>query len=127
MTRSLLALAVLSAAVLGTGPSPAGEKAPGDDKAPAGVQITWHGQSFFQIKSTKGTRIVIDPHLIQEYPRVLNCKADIILMTHLHDDHTQLEAVENHKDKDVKVHNGLKGTVQKNTWNPIDEKIKDVH
>ena len=51
---------------------------------PGKVTIRWHGQSFFEITTTKGTNIVIDPHAIPEYPRV-SMKADLVLMSHLHD------------------------------------------
>src|SRR5689334_12075438 len=50
------------------------------------VQISWHGQSFFTVKSTKGTVIVIDPHQIPEYGRLQGLKADAVLMSHLHND-----------------------------------------
>src|SRR5262245_56791751 len=67
------------------------------------VQITWHGQSFFEVKSSKGTNIVLDPHNISEYGRVLGVKADAVLISHTHNDHTQIDVIQNIKDKGVKV------------------------
>jgi L-ascorbate metabolism protein UlaG (beta-lactamase superfamily) len=88
------------------------------------VIIRWYGQSFFEIISTKGTRIVIDPHAIEAYGRPL-LKADLVLMTHFHVDHTRTDAITNLKD--AKQINALKkdeaGQIQ---WNILDEKFKDV-
>jgi L-ascorbate metabolism protein UlaG (beta-lactamase superfamily) len=123
MKRTLSVLLVVATGLLLAEPARPGEK-------PAGkVTIIWHGQSFFEIKSSKGTRIVIDPHAIPEFGRIGGVNADLILTTHLHNDHTQLEVVENYKpgDKTVKVHQGMTGNLQKHTWNPIDEQFKDVH
>lgn len=91
------------------------------------IEISWHGQSFFTIKSSKGTVIAIDPHAIPEYGRIPGLKADIILISHNHNDHTQLSVIENFKDKDVRILRGLKGDGFKADWNPpLDETIKDV-
>jgi L-ascorbate metabolism protein UlaG (beta-lactamase superfamily) len=90
-------------------------------------QITWHGQSFFEVKSTKGTNIVLDPHNIPEYGRLLNVKADAVLMSHTHNEHTQLGVIQNIKDKGVKVFPGIKGFGPRASWNPVDEQVKDVH
>jgi len=91
------------------------------------VQITWHGQSFFEVKSTKGTNIVLDPHNISEYGRVLGVKADAVLMSHNHNEHTQVEVIQNSKDKGIKIIPGLIGIGPRATWNPVDEQVKDVH
>lgn len=88
--------------------------------------ITWHGQSFFAIRSSQGTVIVCDPHAILQYGRVMGLKANILLLSHLHSDHTQVEVLENYKDKDLKTLQGLTGKGNRAVWNPIDEKIKDV-
>src|SRR4051812_45168392 len=89
--------------------------------APAGeVKIAWHGQSFFQIITPKGTRVVLDPHNIESY-RITPIQADLVLMTHFHNEHNQIEGViENYKDKDFKSYNALKKTGPNNTvvdWN----------
>jgi L-ascorbate metabolism protein UlaG (beta-lactamase superfamily) len=92
-----------------------------DDKK---VVVRWHGQSFFEIISTKGTRIITDPHAIEAYGRP-QLKADLVLMTHFHVDHTRTDAITNLKD--AKQINALKKDDNgRDTWNIIDEKFKDV-
>jgi L-ascorbate metabolism protein UlaG (beta-lactamase superfamily) len=118
MSRVFASLALLVTAAVA---------APAAD-APA-MSIRWHGQSFFEITTTKGTNIVIDPHAIPEYPRV-SMKADLVLMSHLHDDHTQTHVVDNLKDlmKDGLVLNALKKVGDKEEYDRIDKpkQIKDV-
>jgi L-ascorbate metabolism protein UlaG (beta-lactamase superfamily) len=90
------------------------------------VTIRWFGQSFFQIESSRGTRIAIDPHMIEAYGRK-PVAADLVLITHLHNDHTQLDAIQNKVKAKVLV--GLRqieGT-RRLDWNPIDETFRDVH
>ena len=91
------------------------------------LSIRWHGQSFFEIRTSAGTRIVIDPHAIEAYGTI-SVQADLILFTHFHSDHTQFGVVENWEK--VKLLGGLKdekGDRKHITWNPLDEKFKDVH
>jgi L-ascorbate metabolism protein UlaG (beta-lactamase superfamily) len=90
------------------------------------VKIAWYGQSMFLIVTPKGTRIVLDPHNIDGY-QVKPLKADLVLMSHLHSDHTRMEVIENAKD--VQQFNALKKTGPGGLvvdWNIVDEKIKDV-
>jgi L-ascorbate metabolism protein UlaG (beta-lactamase superfamily) len=89
--------------------------------------ITWHGQSFFELVTGDGARIVLDPHLIEQYGRITVPKADLILMSHTHTDHTMVEVVDD--GKKTKQFNAIKdpkadGTRQE--WNLVDEKVKDV-
>ncbi|HEV3145583.1 MAG TPA: MBL fold metallo-hydrolase [Gemmataceae bacterium] len=88
------------------------------------ITIRWFGQSYFQIVSSAGTKVIIDPHLIESYPRAIN-PADLVLITHNHVDHNQLDAIEN-KDR-AKILLGCKGMGRKQEWNPIDEEFKDIH
>jgi L-ascorbate metabolism protein UlaG (beta-lactamase superfamily) len=90
----------------------------------AKVTIRFYGQSFFEIRSSKGTRIVIDPHFIEEYGRK-DVSADVILISHEHNDHNQVEAVKNFQRAEI-IH-GLRVTGKKQEWNPIDKTIRDVH
>jgi L-ascorbate metabolism protein UlaG (beta-lactamase superfamily) len=95
---------------------------------PGTMSIRWHGQSFFEITTTKGTNIVLDPHAIEVYPRVA-VKADLILMSHLHDDHTQTHVVTNEMElkKDGRMLNALKKTADmKEEWDSIDKQVKDL-
>jgi L-ascorbate metabolism protein UlaG (beta-lactamase superfamily) len=111
MTRMFSALAALLLL---------GATAVADDRP---VTIRWHGQSFFEVISPAGVRIVLDPHNLEAYGRPM-VSADLILMSHFHVDHNQAEVVENHK-KAKKI-NALKKTERGDTWNLIDEKLKDV-
>jgi len=115
MSRFLIALC---AGILVTGPICAADA--------KNVSITWHGQSFFEIKTTKGTRIAVDPHLIDAYGRpVVN--ADLVLLSHNHTDHTQTAAIDNiDKAKVIKGWKDEKGDGKKVDWNIIDETFKDV-
>ncbi len=114
MARILPALAVL---LLG-----AAEVSAQDKK----VVLRWHGQSFFEIISTKGTHVVTDPHAIEAYGRPM-VKADLILMSHFHDDHTRLDAITDVKKakqiQALKKASGERG----DDWNVMDEKFKDIH
>jgi L-ascorbate metabolism protein UlaG (beta-lactamase superfamily) len=92
--------------------------------APRAVTIRWHGQSFFEIESSKGTRIAIDPHAIEAYGRT-TVAADLVLISHEHNDHNQIEVIRNHER--AKVIRGLKGAGNRANWNPVDETFRDVH
>jgi L-ascorbate metabolism protein UlaG (beta-lactamase superfamily) len=90
------------------------------------ITIRWHGQSFFEVISPAGLRIVLDPHAIENYGRI-TVQADVVLLSHNHNDHTQVNVVENLKK--AKVIRGLtedKGDGRRVDWNAIDERIKDV-
>ncbi len=113
MTRSL--------ATLAAGLLIVGSAAAADSKT---ISIRWHGQSFFELQSSKGTRIVFDPHAIEAYGRKL-VRADLVLISHDHNDHTQVGVIENREK--AKVIRGLKGAGKTQEWVPVDEKFKDVH
>ncbi|MDD5144663.1 MAG: MBL fold metallo-hydrolase [Candidatus Pacebacteria bacterium] len=61
------------------------------------MNITWHGQSCFQIVSSQGkdsaVRIVIDPFDQTLGLKVPKLEADILLVTHSHHDHNNVKAV----------------------------------
>jgi L-ascorbate metabolism protein UlaG (beta-lactamase superfamily) len=91
------------------------------------IKIAWYGQSFFQIVTPKGTKIILDPHNIEAY-RIAPIKADLVLMSHMHNDHNQVEGVIENA-KTVKQFNALKKTGPNALlfdWNLIDEKFQDV-
>ena len=58
----------------------------------APLAITWHGQSFFEIVTSSGLRVAIDPHAIENYGR-RSVKADLVLLSHRHTDHNRLESI----------------------------------
>src|SRR5262245_17847841 len=99
---------------------------------PKQLSIRWHGQSFFEIHTSAGTRIVTDPHAIEAFGERNNIKADLITVSHLHNDHTQVEVIENFDPKkiDKMVRLGLTpgkdNDRKRDEWNNIDEKFKDV-
>ncbi len=61
------------------------------------MNITWYGQSCFQISSTQNkdnhVSIVIDPFDENTGLRVPRLQADIVLITHDHHDHNNIKAV----------------------------------
>jgi L-ascorbate metabolism protein UlaG (beta-lactamase superfamily) len=99
---------------------------PAQDKQQPPLRVTFHGQSFFTVRSSQGTVVGFDPHLIPAYGRPMGLKADIILLSHNHNDHTQVTAFDNAKDKNVRIITGLKGGGLKADWNHVAETIKDV-
>jgi L-ascorbate metabolism protein UlaG (beta-lactamase superfamily) len=92
--------------------------------------ITWHGQSFFTLKTSKGTVVAFDPHNLPEYGRLEGLRADIILMSHKHPDHIKKEVFENAEEKGDKapqVIMGWKAGDGQETWNLFSKKqVKDV-
>lgn len=124
MTRWVLfGLTLAGALLVGAPQSRSGEKPKAAWKP---ITVAWHGQSFFTVTGSDGTTVAFDPHLIPEYGRPVGIKADIVLTSHNHVDHTQIQALENHKDKGFRVLHGLKGPGLRADWNPIDTTIKGV-
>jgi L-ascorbate metabolism protein UlaG (beta-lactamase superfamily) len=58
------------------------------------MEIIWHGQSFFEIKSKDlGVNIAIDPFDEKIGLKVPKIEADILLISHGHDDHSNKRAI----------------------------------
>lgn len=114
--RRLIAIGLLPLLVIAS---------PGQEKITQQPIVSWHGQSFFTIKSSKGTIVAIDPHMIPAFGRPEGIKADIVLMSHLHDDHTTVAALDNAKDPKLRIVQGLTGGNRTN-WNNVDETFKDI-
>lgn len=121
MSRTLAPLTGLTGLmvlVLGAAPAAAADKE---------ITLRWHGQSFFEVVSPGGVKIVIDPHTIENFGRK-SVIADLILVTHPHTDHTQVDVVEN-KAK-AKRYDAVKsvaaGLGVRDDWVAVDEKVKDV-
>jgi L-ascorbate metabolism protein UlaG (beta-lactamase superfamily) len=88
------------------------------------LTIRWFGQSFFQIETGDGTKIVIDPHAMPEYSRP-TCQADLVLITHEHDDHNRPEVLTD--SEKAKIIRGLTLKGKKQDWTKIDEQFKNIH
>ncbi len=86
------------------------------------VTLRWFGQSFFQLETSGGKKIVFDPHAISEFGRI-DVKADIIVISHLHNDHNMVEVVSDNAS--ARIFNGLKEGAKGRTqeWVKIDEKV----
>jgi L-ascorbate metabolism protein UlaG (beta-lactamase superfamily) len=85
------------------------------------IKIRWYGQSFFQLETSLGFKIVFDPHAIPHFGRPI-VKADYVLISHLHNDHNQVEILEPPpKESDV-----YRGVVEpkpgKQEWKSVNEK-----
>src|SRR5947207_1997884 len=89
------------------------------------IVISWHGQSCFELESSKGTRIVFDPHAIEAYGRQNFKLTSLVLMSHDHNDHTEMSVID--KTAKPRVIRGLKSSGKKQDWNLIDEQFKDIH
>jgi len=91
------------------------------------VQIRYYGHSFFQLTTTAGTRVVFDPHAIPEYGAT-GVSADVVVMSHDHNDHNRKEVLANADSKDLKAFLGVvpKGK-SGHDWAKIDAQVKDVH
>lgn len=87
------------------------------------LTLRWHGQSMFTLETSQGMKVLFDPHAIEAYGRPM-LKADIMCVSHFHNDHNQVTIVENHEK--AKIFIGLKGTPKKMDWNLLDEKVKDI-
>lgn len=88
-------------------------------------KLRWFGQSFFQLETPAGKRVVFDPHAIPEFDRV-SVPADVVLLSHLHDDHTRLGSVADAKA--ARVFYGLEPAKKGRAadWNKVDEKVGPV-
>lgn len=95
------------------------------EKPGAPITIEYHGQSFYIITTSKGKRVAFDPHLIPDYGRPdIPPKADIVCISHNHNDHNRVDAFENAKT--IKVLRGLKTLSLKSDWNLLEETIDDI-
>ena len=88
------------------------------------IAIRWFGQSFFQVETGDGTRIVFDPHAMTEYGRP-TCVADLVLISHEHDDHNQPEVLTD--SKNAKVIHGLTIKGKRQEWNKVDTTFHNIH
>ena len=93
------------------------------------VTIKWHGQSFFEIKSSAGTTLAIDPHNLDAYGRI-QVKADAVLISHYHIDHAALDPIVNVRGTRIiyglKNKKGFDGNRRDDEFANVNEKVKDI-
>jgi len=108
MTRFALMLLLLA---------PGAASAQGPGKA---CKLRWFGNSFFQLETAGGKSVVWDPHAIAALapPQVA---ADILLVSHEHSDHTQVQLIKDRKA--AREFRGLRVVNKRLHWDPIDEKV----
>ena len=121
--------ALLFSSLVG-GQEPKKEPEPKKDAEPTkpkdAIAIRWFGQSFFQIETALGHTFAIDQHGIPAFGRPF-VRADFVLVTHPHDDHSLIEMIDSGK-KDMKIpeNDVYRGVVLtkagKQEWKTIDEK-----
>ncbi|HZD41623.1 MAG TPA: MBL fold metallo-hydrolase [Terriglobales bacterium] len=83
------------------------------------VEIEWFGHSTFQITSSKGTRILTDPHSRQDLPWP-SLEQHIVTTSHQHGAHSNIYMAKGHP----VVLEGL--TPGGENWRPISTTIRDV-
>ena len=96
--------------------------APAQEKV---AKLRWFGQSFFQLETSLGKKVVFDPHAIPEFGRNV-LAADVVVCSHLHNDHTTLAAIQD--PKAARIFYGLEETKKGRPpeWKKIDEKVGQV-
>jgi L-ascorbate metabolism protein UlaG (beta-lactamase superfamily) len=94
---------------------------PGKDGKEKAVKLRWFGQSFFQLETSHGIQVVFDPHAIAAFGRT-QVKADYVLISHPHNDHSQVEVLE----PQPKASDVYRGVVEpkpgKQEWKEVNEK-----
>ena len=87
------------------------------------IQVRWYGQSFFTLTTTTGTTIAFDPQSMPQYNRP-TATADVVCISHEHDDHNQIASVEKVA-KDNVLH-GLTVRGRTTGYAKIDREFKDL-
>ncbi len=92
---------------------------------PKPTTLRWYGQSFFQLETAAGKRVAFDPHAIPQFGRPI-VAADVVLVSHPHNDHNQVEVIDNLKA--ARVFEGVKPGAKGRglDWNRVDEKVGGV-
>jgi len=93
--------------------------------APSGLEITWHGQSCFMMRTPGKTTVLMDPVAYEIGYKPPTVKADLVTISHEHPDHNNLKMVEvaGAAAGGAEVIRGL----TKDGWADVDESVGDVH
>ncbi len=94
-------------------------------QAPAGLEITWHGQSCFMMRTPGKTTVLMDPVAYEIGYKPPTVKADLVTISHEHPDHNNLKMVEvaGAAAGGAEILRGL----TKDGWAEVDESVGDVH
>lgn len=101
--------------------SAAGSTAP----APKGIEITWHGQSCFVMRTPSGTTVLMDPVAYEIGYKPPTVKADLVTISHEHPDHNNLKMVEI-AGVAAGGANVVRGLTDKGDWAKIEQSVGDV-
>lgn len=114
------------------GPTPSGavatpEKGTAGSTAPApvGLDITWHGQSCFVMRTPGGTTVLMDPVAYEIGYKPPTVKADVVTISHEHPDHNNLEMVEI-AGSAAGGANVIRGLTEKGDWADVSQSVGDV-
>ncbi len=126
----LLTLIVPCLALVVLAMPPAAQEKKGKDKQekkkPA-LTVQYLAHAMFQVTSSKGTKIVFDPHMIDEYgAEKQSVEADIVIVSHNHNDHSQVKTRIKPRPK-MQTLVGVQGGEKMQRWTLVKKKkIKDV-
>jgi L-ascorbate metabolism protein UlaG (beta-lactamase superfamily) len=87
--------------------------------SPGPVRIEWYGHSFFQIASSRDTRVFTDPFGSMGYP-MPDVSGDIVTVGREHGNHNNVELIKGNP----KVFRGLSGFGE--NWSRIQTTVRDV-
>lgn len=93
--------------------------------APAGLEITWFGQSCFLMRTPGKTAVLMDPVAFGIGFTPPTVRADLVTISHEHPDHDNVKMVEvaGSAAGGAEVIHGVTRT----GWNDVDESVGDVH
>ncbi|MGF1579999.1 MAG: MBL fold metallo-hydrolase [Gemmataceae bacterium] len=97
-----------------------------ENKKPT-LTVRYLAHAMFQVTSSKGTKIVFDPHMIDEYrAEKQSVEADIAIVSHNHNDHSQVKTRIKPRPK-MQTLVGVQGGERMQRWTLVKKKkIKDV-
>lgn len=133
MTRriTLFGALALAFAPFAAHSSAASAQEPKKDPKQRTITIRWFGQSFFQVESSQGFKFAFDPQAIPAFGRRM-VKADFVMISHPHDDHSLIEMIDTGKVKEktkervvigeADVYRGVISKNGKQEWKVINEK-----